>query len=342
MNSACIYIIGTGTMGRGIALWSLQCGYNVIVKTRSQESLGKFNTYAEKYFKHSKLNESEINSLAEKLQFDLDFSKISQADIVIECVKEDVLIKHQLYRQIEPLLRKTAILVSNTSSLTLEALNQPLSDKTRFLGIHFFNPVYKLQLVEVSVTSDSAAWAKQMAIKFIDRLKKHPIYVKSSSGFVVNRILIPYILAAIKIRESGISAELIDNTMLKGGMPMGPLQVADLVGLDVCLHIAKNLTELDNIAIPNLLVSMVTDNKCGKKNEIGFYNYSKVKISNDCDNSAADQVIFNRLAAVIRHQIARCLQDQVVENIDSINIALELGAGFPKKLCDVAEYSEYI
>ena len=201
MNSACIYIIGTGTMGRGIALWSLQCGYNVIVKTRSQESLGKFNTYAEKYFKHSKLNESEINSLAEKLQFDLDFSKISQADIVIECVKEDVLIKHQLYRQIEPLLRKTAILVSNTSSLTLEALNQPLSDKTRFLGIHFFNPVYKLQLVEVSVTSDSAAWAKQMAIKFIDRLKKHPIYVKSSSGFVVNRILIPYILEAIKYQD---------------------------------------------------------------------------------------------------------------------------------------------
>jgi 3-hydroxyacyl-CoA dehydrogenase/enoyl-CoA hydratase/3-hydroxybutyryl-CoA epimerase len=202
---------------------------------------------------------------------------VGRADIVIEAIFEDAEVKRALYRNIEPRMRSDAVLATNTSSIPLEELCGALARPERLVGLHFFNPVAVMQLVEIVNGKSTAAEISGKTMAFTRLLDRLPLPVSSTPGFLVNRILMPYLLEAVVLESEGVPAAVIDRAATAFGMPMGPMELADTTGLDICLHVAHILSGHFHTAIPERLQQLVAAGHLGKKSGRGFYRYNKGK-----------------------------------------------------------------
>jgi len=324
-----IHIIGAGKMGGDIAAWCALRGYQVTLQDREPKYLSNAMKRANRLFLKKLKARHERTAALDRLIPDSKGYGVEQADVVIEAIFEDKDAKQAIYKDIEPRMKPGAILATNTSSIPLETLAKGLKDPKRLIGIHFFNPVAKMPLVEIVKTKKSSAETIEQAIAFCLNIGKLPLPVKSAPGFLVNRILMPYLVEAVSLFEEGVSAEAIDKAAVDFGMPMGPVELADTVGLDICHSVADNLAAAYGTTVPPMLDKYVADGKLGKKSGRGFYQYKKGKPVKDNDADLGDQKsIQNRLIFRILNESATCIDEKIVDDIDLLDAGIIFGTGF--------------
>jgi 3-hydroxyacyl-CoA dehydrogenase/enoyl-CoA hydratase/3-hydroxybutyryl-CoA epimerase len=326
-----IHVIGAGIMGGDIAAWCALQGMTVAIQDREPRFIAPAIQRAYKLFQRRLKHPRLVRGVMDRLMPDITATNVGKADIIIEAIIENIDAKTELFEKIEPHIKDNAILATNTSSISLEILNKSLKDSSRLVGIHFFNPVAKMQLVEIIYTNTtSEEWIKQ-AEAFCCKIGRIPLRVKSSPGFLVNRILTPYLMEAMTLYEEGVPAVLIDKVAVAFGMPMGPIELADTVGLDICLSVANNLSDKLKIDIPFKLVEMIGKGNLGKKTGSGFFQYKKgsPQKQNVEINSHNLQDIEDRLVFRILNECAACMREGLVENADMLDAGMIFGTGFP-------------
>lgn len=278
-----IGVLGCGLMGAGIAQVCAQSGLETVVREIDQKFIDKGFGIIEKNVKRAmekgKISKEDRDAMWKRLQGTLQLNDLKECDLIIEAVVENLELKNEMFSMLDKICPEKTILSSNTSSLTIMAMAASTNRPDRFCGLHFFNPVPVMQLVEVVKTIATSRQTTDICFEFCQKIGKHPILAKDNSGFVVNRLLIPYLLDAIKVLEEGLaSTEDIDTGMKLGlNHPMGPLTLLDFVGLDTTYSIANIMFEEfreQRFSPPPLLKKMVLAGYYGRKSGKGFYNYS--------------------------------------------------------------------
>ena len=324
-----VHVIGAGIMGGDIAAWCALRGITVTLQDREPEYLSDAMKRAHKLFARKLKTTHERNAALDRLIPDCNGYGVEKADVIIEAIFEDKDAKQAIYRDIERRMKPDAVLATNTSSIPLEDLATVLKNPKRLIGIHFFNPVAMMPLVEIVKTAETSANTIQQAIAFTLHIGKLPLPVKSSPGFLVNRILMPYLVEAITLYDEGVSPEAIDKAALDFGMPMGPVELADTVGLDICYSVAENLAQASDISVPSGLEKMVNNKNLGKKTGRGFYKYKDGKPIKDRDADQGDQkMIQNRLIFRFLNESASCIAEKIVDDKDMLDAGLIFGTGF--------------
>ncbi|MBQ5951681.1 MAG: 3-hydroxyacyl-CoA dehydrogenase family protein [Lachnospiraceae bacterium] len=277
-------IIGSGSMGNGIAQTAAQKGYDVVLVAHRQVSLEKaqksITGSLQKRVDKGKMAVEDMNAALAKIDFTLEMDKVADCDIVIEAIAEIIEEKIKVFTKLEEICRPDAILATNTSSLSLTDIAAAMKDNTRLVGIHFFNPVPAMKLVEIVKTETVSEDVLAAAKAFAESLGKTTITAKDTPGFVVNYLQYPFRLNAMRMYGAGIaSAEDIDTAAKLGlGHPMGPLELQDMVGLDITYNATKSIYEKTHepwIQPPQILEDMVKAGKLGRKTGEGFYKYDK-------------------------------------------------------------------
>ena len=324
-----VHVIGGGIMGGDIASWCAIQGYSVTVQDQSPKALAQTIKRAQYSFKKKfKRDRRAIRDANDRLMADHRGAGIPRADIVIEAIFEDKEVKRALYESIEPRMKQNAILATNTSSIKLEDLSSCLKNPGRLVGLHFFNPVALMPLVEIIRGNESDEKVVQQALAFGKNIGKLPLAVKSSPGFLVNRILMPYILEAVTMVDEGIPPEVIDKAATDYGMPMGPIELADTVGLDICKSVANILSTALDMPLPDYLKEL-SDKKLGKKTGEGFYQYKANKpVKNKSASYANTQEVQDRLVLRLLNEATACLREGLVENKELIDAGVIFGTGF--------------
>lgn len=278
-----IGVLGCGLMGAGIAQVCAQSGFETVVREIDQKFIDKgfgiIQKKVQRAVEKGKLPEEEKDSMLKRLKGTLEIDDLKECDLIIEAVVENLELKNEMFSRLDKICPEKTILASNTSSLTIMAMAASTNRPDRFCGLHFFNPVPVMQLVEVVKTIATSQQTTDTCFEFCKKIGKRPILAKDNSGFIVNRLLIPYLLDAIKVFEEGLaSAEDVDTGMKLGlNYPMGPLTLLDFVGLDTTYNIANIMFEEfreQRFAPPPLLRKMVLAGYYGRKSGKGFYDYS--------------------------------------------------------------------
>jgi len=279
-------VLGCGLMGSGIAQVAAQSGYDTVVVEVEQKFLDRgmsgIDKSLGKFVEKGKMSASDKDSCMSRLKGSTSLGELAQCDIVIEAITENPQVKKETYTAIDSIVKKDAIFASNTSSLTITELSMATARPKQFVGLHFFNPVPLMKLVEVVRTILTTDEAFNAAFEFARSLGKEPVACRDNSGFIVNRLLVPYILDAIRAYEEGVgSIEDIDKAMQLGcGYPMGPFTLLDFVGLDTTYFISNVMFEEyreKRFASPPLLRKMVLAGRFGRKSGSGFYDYAGEK-----------------------------------------------------------------
>lgn len=325
-----VHVVGAGVMGGDIAAWCALSGYNVTLQDREPRFVAPAVKRAFELFR-GKLKEPRLVQAAmDRLVPDVDGRGVGQADVVIEAIYENADAKRALYAALEPNMKAGALLATNTSSIKLEDLSRDLSDPNRLVGLHFFNPVAKMPLLEVVHTDNTDSRALEQALAFGRHIDRLPLPAKSAPGFLVNRILMPYMMEAMNIAAEGVPLEAIDKAAVDFGMPMGPVELADTVGLDVALSVSVVFESAFGLVVPPQLKDMVAAGQLGRKSGRGFYQYdSRGKAIRD--RSKADQGptdLADRMIMPLLNEAVACLDEGVVGDADLVDAGVIFGTGF--------------
>jgi 3-hydroxyacyl-CoA dehydrogenase / enoyl-CoA hydratase / 3-hydroxybutyryl-CoA epimerase len=324
-----VHVIGAGVMGGDIAAWSAFRGMTVTLQDRSAGLIQPAMERAKVFFEKRLKDPSAAAAAFARLRMDVQGDGVAEADVVIEAIFENADAKRALYAELEPKLKPDAILATNTSSIKIETLAGKLADPTRLVGIHFFNPVAQLQLVEIVQGTDTRQQVTQNALKFVRALDKLPLPCRSAPGFVVNRILTPYVNEALFALESGISAAVIDRAGKDFGMPMGPIELTDVVGLDVSLHVGRVLADAFQRQVPDILVKLVEQKKFGRKSGEGFYAWRDGKpVKQDASQIATPADLEDRLILPMLNEAVATLREGVIEDADLLDAGAIFATGF--------------
>jgi 3-hydroxyacyl-CoA dehydrogenase / enoyl-CoA hydratase / 3-hydroxybutyryl-CoA epimerase len=324
-----VHVVGAGTMGGDIAAWCALRGLDVTLQDRAQQYVEPALTRARELFAKRLRAPGEAEAAGARLRVDLAAAELGSADLVIEAIVEKAEAKRGLFADLEPRLPPTALIATNTSSIQLESLASALQRPDRFAGLHFFNPVASLPLVEVIRGEQTSEETMLAAMSFVTRIGKLPLPCRSAPGFLVNRLLTPYMLEALYAHVDGHSLESIDAAAKAFGMPMGPVELADRVGLDVALHVAEILTSVLATPPPELLKAKVANGDLGVKTGRGFYAYdSRGKPIKDRSRVRADDELADRLLLPLINEAVACLHEGVVADADLVDAGVVFGAGF--------------
>ncbi|MBT8116335.1 MAG: enoyl-CoA hydratase/isomerase family protein [Gammaproteobacteria bacterium] len=325
-----VHVIGAGTMGGDIAAWCALRGFDVTLQDQAPERIAPAMARAFKLFKRKLKQPVKVTAAMDRLMPDHRGHGVGKADIVIEAIFEDAEVKRSLYKEIEPRMKAGAILATNTSSIPLEELTPALEKPQRLVGLHFFNPVAKMMLVEIVNGESTSAEVSAHAMTFTRQIDRLPLPVTSTPGFLVNRILMPYLMEAVVLEAEGVPAVLIDKAATDFGMPMGPVELADTVGLDICLHVAEVLADHFNAEIPERLKKLVANGKLGRKSGAGFYAWKRgkaVKPKAGTGEWNMDEIT-NRLVLRLLNESVSCVREQVVSDPDLLDAGMIFGTGF--------------
>jgi len=325
-----VHVIGVGIMGADIAAWCALRGLHVTLQDRHEQSIANALQRAHKLFKKKLRDPRLITATMDRLLPDMEGRGVAKADVVIEAIIENVEAKRELYQQLEPQMKPGALLTTNTSSIPLETLSETLTKPGRLVGLHFFNPVAQMPLIEIVTSEQTDEKEAARAAAFAGQIDRLPLPVKSSPGFLVNRILMPYMLEAVRLKEEGVKAELIDQAALNFGMPMGPLHLADTVGLDICVSVADILSEKLDISVPPTLHDMVKQGYLGVKTGKGFYQYKNGKPLQEKLNAQEkipDELIDRMIGRMVNEAVA-CLREGVVSDKERLDAGIIFGTGF--------------
>jgi 3-hydroxyacyl-CoA dehydrogenase/enoyl-CoA hydratase/3-hydroxybutyryl-CoA epimerase len=315
-------------MGGDIAAWCALKGFTVTLQDLDHARIAPaIKRAADMYKKRLKLPHL-IQAAMDRLIPDVTGDGANHCDLVIEAIVENTEIKKKLYAQLEPKLKATAILATNTSSIPLQELSQGLSRPERLVGIHFFNPVAQMMLVEVVEGPQTAAEVMKASQAFVKKLDKLPLPVKSAPGFLVNRILTPYMTEAQVMLEEGIPAETIDAAARDFGMPMGPIELADTVGLDVGLAVGKELAKPGGPE-PQKIQALVAAKKLGKKTGEGFYKWVNGRPQKSGGAGTVDLApLWMRMTLPAVNEAVACVREGIVADADLCDAGVIFGTGF--------------
>ncbi|MFA5629982.1 MAG: 3-hydroxyacyl-CoA dehydrogenase NAD-binding domain-containing protein [Porticoccaceae bacterium] len=326
-----VHVVGAGTMGGDIAAWCALSGYRVTLADQQMNMIARAMARAAELARRQRLSGGDRRAMLDRLIPDPSGDGVAQADLVIEAVPENVGIKVEVYKQLEARMKPGAILASNTSSIPLELLSTATANPGRFVGLHFFNPVAKMQLVELVEHDRLDDRQRQRALAFIHGINRLPVLVKSAPGFLVNRVLTPYLLEAMLLLDEGVAAETIDQAALDFGMPVGPIELADQVGLDICIAVADTLAEQleeDVPEVPEWIRRKVADGATGRKAGKGLYTWTDKGPVKKKDIKTPGAALEDRLILPLLNACAACLRDGVVTDVDMLDGAVVFGTGF--------------
>lgn len=328
-----VHVVGAGAMGAEIAGWCAIHGKRVSLGDVSPDALGKAMKQAAQICRDRHLDDIDTRDALDRLMPDPKGYGYARADLVIEAVSEDASLKASIHREAASRMKKDAILATNTSSLSLETLARSVADPGRFAGLHFFNPVSKLQLVEVVSHEGTAPQVADRLAAFCGAISRLPALVRDYPGFLVNRALTPYLMEAMVLMDEGVPKEVIDRAALAFGMPMGPVALADQVGLDICLNVAESLKSSLDKPLPEIsprLREMVQADQTGKKVGRGFYDWSDGAPRPATTASGADDIqdLQDRLILPMLDACMECLRRQIVRDADQVDGAMIFATGF--------------
>jgi 3-hydroxyacyl-CoA dehydrogenase/enoyl-CoA hydratase/3-hydroxybutyryl-CoA epimerase len=325
-----VHVVGAGVMGGDIAAWSALRGFTVTLEDRASEYIEPALKRAAELFDR-RLRDPARNAAARgRLRADVPGDGVAQADVVIEAIFENLEAKRELYARLEPRMKPGALLATNTSSIMLEPLAERLARPERLVGLHFFNPVAQMPLIEIVHSERSDATAVQAATAFARRLDKLPVPCRSAPGFMVNRVLTPYLNEAMHAADEGVALAAIDRSAVRFGMPMGPIELADVVGLDVAAHVGEIIARELGRPAPQLprLAALLAAKKLGRKSGEGFYVWQDGKAVKSAGDAAVPEDLEDRLILVLVNECVACLRERVVDDADLADAAVIFGTGF--------------
>lgn len=324
-----VHVVGAGVMGGDIAAWSAYKGFNVTLQDREQRFIDPAMERAQALFAKKVKDESKRPAVAARLKADLAGEGVALADLVIEAIIEDADAKRSLYQTLEPKMKAGALLTTNTSSIPLLELRDHIEHPAQFAGLHYFNPVAQMPLVEIIHHDGMAPETERRLAAFCKALGKFPVPVAGTPGFLVNRVLFPYMLEAATAYAEGIPGPVIDKAAVKFGMPMGPIELLDTVGLDVAAGVGKELAPFLGLQIPAALQT-VEPGKRGKKDGQGIYKWENGRAQKP-DVPANVEVpadLEDRLILPLLNEAVACLHDGVVADADLLDAGVIFGTGF--------------
>jgi len=325
-----VHVVGAGVMGGDIAAWCALRGFEVTLQDREMKFIQPALDRAQDLFSKKLKTPERIAPVAAKLKADVEGKGIADADLLIEAIFENLEAKEALYRNAEPAMKATALLATNTSSIPLDELRKAVASQGRFLGLHYFNPVAQMPLVEIVRHDHLDAANEARALAFCKKIDKLPIPVKGTPGFLVNRILMPYLLESMRMYKEGVPGPVLDKAAKKFGMPMGPIELADTVGLDVCASVGKEVGEYLGLEIPEGFDALIAEGKKGKKTGEGIYKWENgkpVKPEVDPNYKAPDDITERMILPMLNESVS-CLHDGVVDDADLLDAGVIFGTGF--------------
>ncbi len=324
-----LHVIGAGVMGADIAAWSALKGIHVTLQDQNADSLARAMHRAKTLFKRKLRLARKVQAAMDRLIPDMQGTGIESADLVIEAIFENLQAKQALLSEVEQRTRKQALIASNTSSIPIESIAEALKQPQRLLGIHFFNPVAQMQLIELVRGRQSSDASMTQAKAYALQISRLPVEVKSLPGFLVNRVLMPYLIEAVSMLDEGSDAVELDRAAVEFGMPLGPIELADVVGLDICLHVAQNLPSSQ--APPVSLIAKVEAGDMGRKSGRGYYRWDKGKAQKHPPPTAspdADELLAMRMLYPLLNECVACLREGVVASADELDAGVIFGTGF--------------
>jgi 3-hydroxyacyl-CoA dehydrogenase/enoyl-CoA hydratase/3-hydroxybutyryl-CoA epimerase len=325
-----VHVVGAGVMGGDIAAWAAFKGFQVTLQDREMKFIQPALDRARQLYEKKLKSPEKVEETARRLRADVEGKGVAQADLAIEAIFENPEAKKALYATIEPQFQADEILATNTSSIPLDELRQGLKAPQRFLGLHFFNPVAQMPLVEVVRHDGLDPLVEKRALAFCKAIGKLPVAVKGTPGFLVNRILMPYLLEAMRLYNEGVPGPVLDKEAKKFGMPMGPIELADTVGLDVCASVGKELAPFLGLELPPGIEDKLAAGKRGKKDGQGFYVWQEgrpQKPEVDPDYVVPADLQDRMLLPMVNEAVA-CLADGVVDDPDLLDAGVIFGTGF--------------
>jgi len=349
-----VAILGAGVMGKTIAFLFADKGFSVLLIDIDKKALNSCVKWAKKIWEKQKISPDELENKINRISLSTHFNNLTQTDLVIEALPENQQLKQNIIKEVSNQLSSKGLFASNSSSLSISELSKSCPYPHHFLGLHFFNPAHKMPLVEVILTKEQKTFLLEPINKIMQKLGKTALLVKDSPGFVVNRILASYLTESLLLFEEGCKIENIDHCYKKYlNMPLGPFQLMDKIGLDICIAFISQLNKTKvNFKVPTWTTKLPQVLGLGQKSKSGFYIYNnknfflndKIKQLKRKTNSSSisNDIIVKRGLHRMMDEGKKILEEQIVKTEKEIHLAMKLGIGFsPKQIMKKQTFNLY-